>query len=323
MSAPLRWGVLGATSYVARLAVLPALRDSDSAVLCAVASRSAGAAARVAEKFGAARCYDSYDAVLADPDVEAVYVPLPNALHRPWVLRCAAAGKHVLCEKPLALHAGEAEEMAEACSDADVVLMEAYMTPFHPRAAAVVDLARGDLGELRFARTSFTFPLRDPENHRWKPDLGGGALLDVGIYCLSPLLAIAQREPARIVASMRPGGGGVDATTTGWLDFGDGLTAAFECSFEAPERQLLEATGTAGALTATAIFTGGLDDVEIRLLRRDGTEEVRRAPGADPYRLMVEHFVTAVRGAAPLSRPPAESVATARLLDAVRTAATG
>jgi predicted dehydrogenase len=315
---PLRWGVLGATSYVARLAVLPALRDSPHAVLQAVASRSAIDAQRIAVRFGAARAYGSYDEVLADADVDAVYIPLPNVLHREWTLRCAAAGKHVLCEKPLGVDAAQAQEMARACAQAGVVLMEAYMTPFHPRAAALLEIAGGELGTLVSARSVFSFPLRDPGNHRWLA--GGGALLDVGIYCLSPLLAIAGRDPLRIAAAMRPAPSGVDASATGWLDFGEGFAAGFECSFEAPERQLLEVTGTEASLSAERIFTGGPEDVELRLRRRDGGEELRRTEGLDPYRAMVEHFAGVAAGTAPL-HDVSEAVRMARLLDAVRLAA--
>jgi D-xylose 1-dehydrogenase (NADP+, D-xylono-1,5-lactone-forming) len=307
---PLRWGVLGGTSYVARLAVLPALRASPSAALCRVASRDANGGC------------GAYGDVLADPDVEAVYVPLPNALHHEWTLRCAAAGKHVLCEKPMAVNADEAEEMAEACAHAGVVLMEAYMTPFHPRAAAVVDVSRRELGTLRSARTVFTFPLRDSGNHRWRPEMGGGALLDVGIYCLSPLLAIAGREPLGVAAATQRSASGVDATTSGVLDFGDGFTASFTCSFEAEEQQLIEVTGSRGTLRAERVFTGGIDDVEIDLAWADGTREGRRTPGVDPYRAMVENFAAVVRGNAAPLRDVGEAVRMARLLDAVRSAAT-
>ncbi len=198
--AALGWGVIGATSQVAQKAVLPAICASPTARLVAVASERAVDLDTVC--LGAARAYRSYAALLEDPDVEAVYVPLPNSLHREWVERAAAAGKHVLCEKPLAPTAADARAMARACEVAGVTLAEAYMTPFHPRARAVECLvASGRLGELRFARAVFTGILDRRDDHRWRPEMGGGALLDVGIYCLAPLVAAAGRPPARVEAA--------------------------------------------------------------------------------------------------------------------------
>src|SRR3954463_14351610 len=176
------------TARIARLAVLPALEASPKCTVVATASQSAG---------------ESYDAVLGDPDVEVVYIPLPNSLQAEWTMRAAAAGKHGLCEKPLARSADEARTMALACEQAGVLLMEAYMTPFHPRSAMVADvLQRGRLGPLRFGRTAFTGVLKRPDDHRWRPEMGGGALLDVGIYCIAPLLmAAGGRAPASVRAS--------------------------------------------------------------------------------------------------------------------------
>ncbi|HEX2274025.1 MAG TPA: Gfo/Idh/MocA family oxidoreductase [Acidimicrobiales bacterium] len=318
---PVGMGVIGATSSIANGAVLPALAASPATRLVSVASRDPLAGDEVAARFGAERSAPDYDAVLADPDVEAVYVPLPNGLHREWTERAAAAGRHVLCEKPLAPSAGDARAMAEACGAAGVVLMEAYMTPFHPRAPLVGDLVgRGVLGRPRFARAEFGFPLGDVSNHRWRPEMGGGALLDVGVYCLSPLLEIGG-EPRAMAARAVTATSGVDATFSGWLAFPDGFTATFACSFEAPERQLLEVTGTAAAVRVDWPFAGGPAGTRPRLVHLDGREEEVTGPDGDPYRRMVEHFAAAVRGRTALSRPPAASVALLDLLDRLRAAA--
>jgi len=317
---PLRWGVLGATSFVAQQAILPALVASPHARLVAVASRSApdGGAAR----FSPARGHESYDALLEDPEVEAVYVPLPNSLHREWVERAAAAGKHVLCEKPLAPTAADAEAMARACGKAGVTLLEAYMTPFHPRAEAVASLvASGRLGELRFGRAVFTGRLKRPDDHRWRPEMGGGALLDVGIYCLAPFLAATGRPPARVMAAASLAKHGVDASFAGWLDWADGFAVSIECSFEAPERQELELVGTEGALLLDRAHTPGREDVAIKLRRLDGHVETIVAGGADPYRRMIEHFAAVVRGVADPLRAPADSIAVLRLVERLRQAA--
>ncbi|MGH3851041.1 MAG: Gfo/Idh/MocA family protein, partial [Pseudonocardiaceae bacterium] len=184
MSNPVGWGVIGASSYVATRAVMPAIAASNTSVLAALASASPRRGAwELGLRFGAINAYDRYEDVLNDPAVECVYIPLPNGLHAKWTLRAAAAGKHVLCEKPLAPDAAVAMMMAEACGHAGVTLMEAYMSPFHPRALALDQFVAADhLGDFRSGWATFTFRLRDPANHRWQPDLGGGALLDIGLY---------------------------------------------------------------------------------------------------------------------------------------------
>jgi predicted dehydrogenase len=311
--------VIGATSFVARQAVLPAIAASPVARLVAAASErvdDAGAA------FGAARSYRTYLEVLEDPAVEAVYVPLPNGLHRSWVERAAAAGKHVLCEKPLAPTAADARAMAAACAAAGVRLLEAYVTPHHPRARALASLiAAGRLGAPRFARALFTGVLSRRDDHRWRPEMGGGALLDLGVYCVAPLLAVAGRAPERVEAAASVTASGVDASFAGWLDFGDGFTATIECSFDAPERQSLEIVGTEAALTVERAHTPGPDDVAFTLRSRDGRVEEVVAGGDDPYRIMVEHFGALVRGEVATCRSPAASIATLAVLDRLRAAA--
>ncbi len=311
MSRPVGIGVIGSTSTVARLAVVPAIERSRACVLAATASRS-----------DASATYRSYEALLEDPAVEAVYIPLPNSLHRQWTERAAAAGRHVLCEKPLAPTAGDALAMAQACEAAGVRLMEAYMTHFHPRDRRLRRLvASGLLGEVIFASSAFTGVLDRPDDHRWHPEMGGGALLDVGIYCLSPLLSafgVGPREAGSVEAvstALRTGGSGVDASFSGWLGFGGGRAASFQCSFEAPERQQLELVGTSAALSLERPFTPGPEDRSIRLVRRDGTVESLSTEGADPYLAMVDHFAAVVRGRAEPERPPEDSVGLQRLVD--------
>ena len=315
---PLGWGAIGATSYVAQKAVLPAIAASPGGRLVALASERPDA---LVERFDA-RVHPSYAALLDDPEVEAVYVPLPNALHRPWVERAAAAGKHVLCEKPLAATAADAEAMAAACAAARVVLMEAYMTPFHPRTRAVEALiASGRLGALRFARAAFTGVLQRRDDHRWRPEMGGGCLLDVGIYCVAPLIAAAGRLPVRVEATAALSRSGVDASVSGWLDWGDGFGAAIECSFEAPERQLLEIVGTEAAVLVERAHTPGPEDAAFALRHRDGRVEAMTAEAGDPYRAMVEHFQAVVGGHADLKRSGRDAAALLTVLERLRDAA--
>jgi xylose dehydrogenase (NAD/NADP) len=314
---PLRVGILGASSLVSRLAVAPAIESATTTTLAATASLSDPAAT-----------YRTYEALLADSDVEAVYIPLPNSMHREWTERAAAAGKHVLCEKPLAASAADAAAMAAACDAAGVVLMEAYMTQFHPRDRRWRELvADGALGEPLFARAAFTGVLGRPDDHRWHTEMGGGSLLDVGIYCVTPLL-VALGGGARDAEAVTGASGaarrterGVDASFSGWLEFGGGRAGSFECSFEAPERQQLEIVGTDGALSIDRACTPGPGDTAISLRHRDGSIETIEAGGADPYRSMVEHFAAVVRGSEVLERPATESVELARIVDRLGAAA--
>jgi len=319
--APVGVGVIGASSWVAGEAVLPALVASPGVRLVAVGSRDPVAAADVAARFGAPHHFAGYEAVIAHPDVEAVYIPLPNGLHREWTQRAAAAGKHVLCEKPLAPTAADARAMVAACEAAGVVLMEAYMTPFHPRTEAVADLlARGGIGQPRFARAAFTFPLTDEANYRWLPGQGGGALLDVGVYCLTPLIDIGG-DPGTVAAQAVTAVSGVDVTFSGWLGFADGFSGAFICSFEAPEHQHLEVVGTHATLAVDVPFAGAATDTRARLHHCDGRVEAVDAPDGDPYLAMVGHFAAVVRRRTTLRRPPQESVRLLGVVDRLRAAA--
>ncbi|MGI9033826.1 MAG: Gfo/Idh/MocA family protein [Acidimicrobiales bacterium] len=314
-------GVVGATSMVAVDAVLPALVASDRTRVVAVASRDATAAAAAAARFGVPHHAGNYQQVLDDPDVDAVYIPLPNGLHRHWTERAAAAGKHVLCEKPLAPTATDAMAMADACSNAGVVLMEAYMTPFHPRAEAAAALVHaGGLGDIRFARAVFSFPLDDPANHRWLPAQGGGALLDVGIYCLTPLVDIGG-HPNQVITRAWPSDSGVDSTFTGWLDHPGGFSSTFVCSFEGAERQHLEVVGTRATLTVELPFAGGASGNRGLVHHRDGSVEEVAGDDADPYLAMVDHFADVARGRARSHRPPSASIQLLELFDRLRAAA--
>jgi predicted dehydrogenase len=307
--------VIGSTSTVARLAVMPALEKAANCKLVATASLSDPGAT-----------HPTYESLLEDAAVEAVYIPLPNSLHREWTERAAAAGKHVLCEKPLAACAADVLAMSNACSAAGVVLMEAYMTQFHPRSKKLTELATaGLIGEFLFATAAFTGVLARVDDHRWRPEMGGGALLDVGIYCITPMLAaagLAGPDGVQQVSGVaRRGALGVDASYSGWLGLGEGRAAAFQCSFEAPERQVLEIVGTEATLSVKRAYTPGPEDRDIDVHRRDGATDVVTTEGADPYLVMVEHFGAVVRGEAVLERTPAESVALQRLVDRLASAA--
>lgn len=311
------WGVLGVASIGVR-AVMPAIQRARNARLVAVASRTAARAREAADALGIPRAHGSYEALLEDPEIDAVYIPLPNTLHRAWTLRCAAAGKHVLCEKPLSVSAADYEEMIAGCRQHGVVLMEAFMYRFHPRTERVLQLiGAGDLGEIQLVRAAFTFQAREPRtNIRFRPDLGGGALYDVGCYAVNIARAVLG-EPQEVFAYGRVGRYGVDEVVGGLLRFETGRLAAIDCSLTVPRREEYEVVGSEGRLVVPHAFLPGAADAEIHLTR--GAERtVITLPGADQYQRMVEHFGDAVSGG-PLSLPPTDAVGNLRVLAALHT----
>jgi D-xylose 1-dehydrogenase (NADP+, D-xylono-1,5-lactone-forming) len=284
--------VLGAAG-IADTAVMPAISASGNGRLVAIASRDPARARDLASRHSVARVSATYEALVSDPEVEAVYIPLVNSLHKEWTLRAVAAGKHVLCEKPLGMNAGEAEEMGEAADKAGVRLMEAFMYRFHPRPRAFVQGLRDPM----FVHATFGFSLKDPGNYRMRREFGGGALLDVGCYTVSVARWILG-EPDGVAAWTR--GGDVDMTVSALLHFPGGSSAAVWASFESPEEQEL-----------TVVTKGGGQRLERPFSSMD----------PDPYRLMVESFGESVLGGGPAAIPVSDSVANMRVLDRIAEAA--
>ena len=313
----LRWGVLS-TAHIGRVAVNPAIQASRNGELVAVASRDAERARAFASQSGVARHHGSYAALLDDPEIDAVYIPLPNSLHREWSIRAAERGKHVLCEKPLALTAAECREMQAAAAAHGVKLMEAFMYRFHPRSETVVELVRGGrLGELRAIASSFTFRLRPGYDIRLDPALGGGALMDVGCYCVNLSRTLAGREPLEVQAWASWSAGGVDEQLAGVLRFDGGLVAQFDCALTLERRERYEVAGTDAWLEVESAYLPGIGEVAV-LEHRDRSEVIRHAvAGADEYRLMVEHFAQSVLHDRPLRYPAAEAASNMAVIEAL------
>jgi predicted dehydrogenase len=289
----LRWGVLGAAD-IADHALLPALRASRNGEVLALASRDPRRASAMAARHQVPRVHPTYDDLLRDPDVEAVYLPLPNSLHREWTLRALEAGKHVLCEKPLATSGAEAAEMGAAARGTGRLLMEAAMYRFQPR---MVELASALRGRVRYLHASFAFPIDAPDNYRMRPDMGGGALLDVGFYVVD-LARWLLGEPERVAAVSHQ-----DVVDLSWsiaLSFPGGRQAGLLASFEAAEYQELAAVTSERVVHVDRPF-GRPGDLQC-------------------YRLMVEAFAEAALTGAPVPLPLESSIATAALLDRVRAA---
>ncbi len=313
----LRWGVLS-TANIGRAAVNPAIQASRNGSLVAVASRADAPARDFADKWGIPRHYGSYQELLDDPEIDAVYNPLPNSLHLEWTVRAAQAGKHVLCEKPLALNEAECREMAAAADANGVKLLEAFMYRFHPRTQKVLEMVRaGDIGDLRVIRSSFTFRLTQPENIRLNPDLGGGALMDVGCYCVNVSRTMAGAEPEQVQATANWTDRGVDEEMAGTLRFPGGVLAHFDCSLTMERNEVYEVAGTEGHLQVPSSFLPGKEDASILHHRgRSGTTTVV-VPGADEYQLMVEHFADCVLGGHPLMYTADEAALNMRTIEAL------
>jgi xylose dehydrogenase (NAD/NADP) len=317
---PVGFGVIGSGSMVAQRAVLPALDASSRTHLVAHCSLSGSSSERWGE-----RALQSYDDVIHHPDVEVVYVPLPNAMHVAWVARAAAAGKHVLCEKPLALDADEARTMREVCDAAGVLVAEAWMTPFDPRWRAIFDLVDDDLiGDVTRIEARFTFTIAPDraDNYRWSPSLGGGALLDVGIYCLGGPVRLWGSDPETIVSTRVAAPSGVDVRTDVELTWPGGRTAIIRCSFVDAEQQQLIVTGERGTLQLDELaHTGGSAATDIRHVDADGVERILVVEGGDPYLAMIDAFAASVRGIEVWPRPVEDSARMLALLGRIRRAA--
>lgn len=312
-------GVIGARSMVATRAVMPAIDASELAHLVAVSSLG-GPVPEPWNRLAAG----TYDDVLDHPDVEAVYIPLPNGMHREWVERAADAGKHVLCEKPLAPTVADATAMAAACETAGVMLVEAWMTPFDARWRAALDaVMAGALGTVLDVDSSFTFTIgaEADDNYRWSADQGGGALLDVGIYCLGPIVEVWGPEPDAIDATALWHTTGVDARTEATLSWDDGREARIRCSFVDAEEQRIEVVGDQASLVIDGdAHTGGERARQFLVAGSDGRVSTTSVTATDPYLGMVDAFARAVRGDEPWPRTMTTTIDLLSLIERIASA---
>jgi predicted dehydrogenase len=323
----LRWGVLS-TASIGRVKVIPAIQNAPHCEVVAIASRDAAAAASVASELGIPKAHGSYEALLADADVEAVYIPLPNHLHATWAIAAAEAGKHVLCEKPLALSVADAERMIEVADRTGVMLMEAFMYRLHPSWVAVRELlASGRIGRLTAVQSWFSYFNDDPANIRNILEVGGGALYDIGCYSVNLSRMLFDAEPERVEGLIvRDPATGTDVVTSGLLRFGDGL-ATFTCSTRAEDDQRVDIYGTEGRISVeipfnippdrpTRIFVAAGGDPPVAPRIETITFEV-----ADPYTVEADAFAVAVLEGRPVPVPAADAVANLRVIEALIAAA--
>lgn len=318
LSKQLNWGVIGAAGING--SVVPAIQASSTGRVVAIASRTQEKAQAAADKFGIPTAYGSYEELLADKSIDAVYIPLPNHLHREWAIRAAEAGKHVLCEKPLALNAQEAQEMADACAKAGVQLAEAFMYRHHPRWERIKNvIASGEIGELRVLRGAFTFNgAANKGNVRFNADWGGGSLFDVGCYPVSTARFLLGSEPvaasAHALFSLEHDG--VDMMLSGILEFPGDVALTFDCGMWADFRNFFEIVGTKGRIDIPGTFLPNGEEADF-IVYSDGQRRVDKEPAPNQYTLQADRFARSVWGEDTPLVPPTDAVRNMRALDAL------
>ena len=311
-SSAVKWGILSTADINKRL--IPGAQESDEVELLAVGSRDLARAQEFGRKWGIPRAYGSYEALLADPDIEAVYIPLPNTMHSEWSIRALEAGKHVLCEKPMSRHPADVEAAFDASTRTGRLLSEAFMYRHNPQTKRLKELVdSGVIGELRLIRSTFSYSLFDAENIRLRTDVEGGSLMDVGCYCVSGSRLLGG-EPEVVSGQQFVGPSGTDWVFAGTMLFPGGVLATFDCGTAMPERDELEAVGTEGSLF--------LDDPwhclnpVIELRRGGGVEWIEIEP-ANSYRLELEDLGAAIRGRGTPLLGREDAVQQARVIEAL------
>jgi predicted dehydrogenase len=317
----LRWGILS-TANIAVEKVIPGMRAAKRAEVLGIASRDHARGEATARKLGIPRAYGSYEALLADPDIDAVYVPLPNHLHAQWAIAAARAGKHVLCEKPLAMDAAEAQTIVDAGREAGVVIMEAFMYRQHPSWVAVRELiAAGRIGRLSAVDSWFSYHLDDPTNIRNIREVGGGALYDIGCYTVNLSRMLFGEEPGSVASTIvRDPASGVDILISAILDFPSGV-ATFTCSTRVEPDQRVSIYGTTGRIEIEIPFNIP-PDLPTRVFVTAGgdppvapdTETLEFSP-ADPYGVEIDRFAEAVLDGQPVPVSGEDSIANMRVIE--------
>ena len=308
----MKWGILSTANINGKL--LAGAAESVEVEVVAVGSRDRSRAEEFARHWQIERAYGSYDELLADPDVEAVYIPLPNSMHCDWSVRALEAGKHVLCEKPMSRHPADVEAAFDAAERTGRLLTEAFMYRHNPQTARLTELvAAGAIGDLRLIRSAFTYVLLDHDNIRLRTDVEGGALMDIGCYCVSGSRLLGG-EPELVYGQQFTGPSGTDWVFTGSLRFPGDVLATFDCGTSAAERDELEAIGTEGSLFLDDPWHCRTPVIELRCGGK--VERIEVAP-QDSYRLELENLGAAIRGEAKLLLGREDAVAQARVIEAL------
>lgn len=314
---PIVWGILCRSAHYGRR-IHPGVSQCPAVEIRAIGSRSADRAAAAAREYGIPVAYGSYEALLADPEIEAVYIPLPNHLHAEWVRKAADVGKHVLCEKPFAMSAAEAEQAVRHAERQGVLVMEAFMYRFHPQWRRIAEIVHaGEIGQVHSVHAFFSFQQKDPANIRNILAAGGGAIPDIGCYAVSCARYLLGREPVRVVSLVhRDAAFGTDALSSALLDFG-AARATFTVSTQLHPSQRVDVVGTMGEITVHLPFNAWTDvPLEVAVTTPVGRRTIRSAV-SDQYVAMFEAFSGAVRGGGPAPTPPSDAIANMKVLDAL------
>lgn len=314
------WGVLGGAN-IAVHAVIPAILQSETGNVLAIASRSGQKAEELAGKFGIERFYEGYQTLLDDPDVDAVYIPLPNHLHREWAIKAAEAEKHILCEKPLALNADEAKEMQESCDSLGVKLSEAFMYRHHPRYDQIKEVMdSGEIGTIRGLHGSFTFNnAEDKTNFRFDADKGGGSIYDVGCYPIHAARYLLGREPEAVTAQgfFSAEHDDVDMMVSGLIEFPENIGLTFDCGMWAYGENALQIKGTKGTIRIPAAFLYRSQAEAAFTVTIGGESRIAAVPDVNQYVLQIDEFGRSVINDMPLRFSAADAVRNMKVIDAV------
>lgn len=315
MEKPLRWGVLGCAGIAIR-SVIPGIQQSKTGKVVAIASRNKQKAEQTALELSIEKAYDSYEALLSDQDIDAVYIPLPNHLHMEWTIKAAEAGKHVLCEKPIALNAAQAQKMVDACEKAGVFLAEAFMYRHHPRYRKILDIIKsGEIGDVRSIHANFTFNnAKDYDNIRFKKEWGGGSIYDVGAYPISVGRLLLGSEPHAVTvhALFSPEHDDVDMMASGLIEYANGVGLTFDCGMWGAFRNSLEILGSDGRIEVPSAFVGHAD---FTVYSHDSSRS-ETFPELDAFSLQVDQFAHAINGKEDLLFPASDAVLNMKVIDA-------
>ncbi|UYN98660.1 MAG: Gfo/Idh/MocA family oxidoreductase [Devosia sp.] len=321
MTQKIRWGILS-TANIGMQKVIPAIQQAPSCEVVAIASRDLGKAEAAAARLGIARAHGSYEALFADPDIDAIYNPLPNHLHVPMTLAAARAGKHVLCEKPIALSAEEAGQLRDI--PGNIVFLEAFMVRFHPQWARIRDIIRsGELGEIRSINAIFAYHNVDPANVRNQADIGGGGIMDIGCYPITAARYFFEAEPLRLVSLVeRDPAFGTDRLASVIADFGNGRQLSFTCSTQAAPHQRVLILGTRAKAEIIIPFNAPANErtaitVDIGAPFDGALARREILPACDQYTEQAEAFAQAVLGKKPLPWGVDDAIASMRVIDAI------
>jgi predicted dehydrogenase len=314
----LRWGVLS-SAKIGRTKVIPAIQTSSLGEVVALASRTQASAEQTAKELGIKKAYANYEDLLADPNIDAIYNPLPNHLHVPWSIKAIEAGKHVLCEKPLGLNTADVEKLIQVAQQhPHLHVMEAFMYRFHPQWQAAKNIvSKGGIGQIRSIHSHFAYNNRELDNIRNNADWGGGALMDIGCYCISLSRFIYDEEPLRVLGQITAFAGyDVDCFVSGMMEFSEG-NATFTATTKSEPEQYVEIHGEDGSILIPLPFNPISDTITHIIVKRDGvSEEIVQTP-SDHYRNMADAFAESIREKNTVPTPLSDALANMKIIDAI------